>query len=89
MWVYRESLTIEYESAPLSQYAITYQPDQVHLRTVKPTQLFESPFRSPQLSLWDVGAVTWFQVRRLPDYIRQSPHPPHQEPACAQLVLFA
>jgi hypothetical protein len=85
VWVYRETLTIEYANAPLAQYPITYQPDRKHLHTVGKPQLFESPYQSPQLSLWEVGAVEWFPVQRLPDY---APRAERVVAPATQLTLF-
>jgi hypothetical protein len=51
VWLYGEHLTVEFTGEALAQYTVIYQPDGRHLREVKEPRLFETPFRSPQLSL--------------------------------------
>ena len=68
VWLSGESLTIAFADEPLAQYAVTYQPDQRHLVQVTEQQLFETPYRSPQISLWEGRADDWLTVIRLPRY---------------------
>ncbi len=49
VWLYGETLTLEYADEPLAQYRVRYQPDKAHLRTVEAPLLFETPYQSPQL----------------------------------------
>ena len=74
VWLYAEHLTLVYRDEPLAQYRVTYQPDQRRLQTVTPEQLFETPYRSPQLPLGTWGEDEWLPVLRLPAYApRRSP----------------
>ena len=75
VWLSGESLTVAFADEPLAQYAVTYQPDQRHLAQVTEQQLFETPYRSPQLPLWDGRADDWLTVIRLPPYAPRRPQP--------------
>ncbi len=52
----------------MAQYTVTYQPDKRHLKAVTAARRFETPHRSPQLPLWELGDGEWLTVLRLPDY---------------------
>ena len=68
LWLYGDTLTLEYENAPLSQYTVDYQPDKKHFRRVKDSRHFETPYRSPQQPLWEPEIIEWHPAQRLPDY---------------------
>ena len=68
VWLSGESLTVAFADEPLAQYAVAYQPDQRHVAQVTEQQLFETPYRSPQLPLWEGRADDWLSVIRLPTY---------------------
>jgi len=85
VWLYGETLTLEYADEPLAQYRVRYQPDKAHLRAVEEPRLFETPYRSPQLPLWELSDAEWLKVMRRPDY---APRTTRQEPI-AQPPLFA
>ncbi len=51
VWLYAETLTIEFADEPLAQYTVRYQPDKAHLLAVEEGRLFETPYRSSQLPL--------------------------------------
>jgi hypothetical protein len=68
VWLYKETLTVEYAEEPLSQFAIAYQPDRQYLRQVTEPRRFATRFESPQDPLWPEGAVEWHLVQRLPAY---------------------
>jgi len=71
VWLYGETLLVEFSDEPLAQYSVDYEPDRRHLWTVTPRQLFETRYRSPQLSLWESGDGEWLQVQRLPRRSRE------------------
>lgn len=71
LWLYGETLTLEFANTPLSQFTVSYQPDKKHFRRVSDRQVFETHYHSPQLSLWEAGAVTWHLVQRLPAYAQR------------------
>jgi hypothetical protein len=53
------------------------------LKTVTESRLFETPFTSPQLALWELRPDDWHRVLRLPEYAprrRQQPAPLVQLP---------
>jgi hypothetical protein len=87
LWLYDETLTLEFANTPLSQFTVSYQPDRTHFRRITEPRLFETQYRSAQLPLWERGAVVWHLVQRLPAY------DPRQRPrldvrAAQQLPLF-
>jgi len=70
VWLYGETLLLEFSDEPLAQYSVAYEPDRRHLREVTPRQLFETQYRSPQLALWELGSDDWLQVLRLTPRVR-------------------
>jgi len=80
VWLYGETLTVEFADEPLARYHVRYQPDRKHLQAVAEPQLFETPFRSTQLPLWELGDGEWLKVMRRPDYAPRRPRrsPPQQ-----------
>jgi hypothetical protein len=68
VWLFKETLTVEYAEEALSQFAVVYQLDKQHLRAVTRPQRFETRYRSPQLPLWAEGEVEWRLVIRRPEY---------------------
>jgi putative transposase len=73
VWLYGETLLLEFSDEPLAQYRVTYEPDRRHLRDIVPRQLFETQYQLPQLPLWELGEGEWLKVLRLPR--SRSPHP--------------
>lgn len=88
LWLYGETLTLEFANTPLAQYTVTYQPDRTHFRQIRDPQLFETQYRSPQLELWERGAVEWRVVRRLPISTAPRGQLAARLPQVAQLWLF-
>ena len=72
VWLYGETLTIEFADEALSQYRVRYQPGRRQLREVGEPRLFETPFHSPQLPLWELGDQDWLKVIRRPPYAPRS-----------------
>lgn len=68
LWLYGETLTLEFADTPLSQFTISYHPDKKNFRKITDPHVFETQYGSPQLDLWEPGAVEWQLVRRLPAY---------------------
>jgi putative transposase len=71
VWLYGDLLTIEFADSPLSQYLVTYTPNHIQLRTVAPLRQFQTPHRSPQMSLWELQPHEWQLALSLPIYGRQ------------------
>jgi len=65
IWLYGETLLLEFSDEPLAQYSVDYEPERRHLREVALRQLFETRYRSPQLTLWELGDGEWIKVLRL------------------------
>jgi hypothetical protein len=78
-------LTIEFADEPLAQYTVRYQPDKAHLLAVEEGRLFETPYRSAQLPLWELSDTEWLKVVRRPPY---APRRPRSE-GSTQAALFS
>jgi putative transposase len=83
-WLYGEHLTVHFAEEPLAQYKVRYERDQKGLTTVTKPRLFETPFRSPQLLLWEFRPDDWHLVLRLPEYAPRR----RQTAAAIQLPLL-
>jgi hypothetical protein len=70
VWVYEGTLKIEYRAVTLSRYTVELQEDRRHLKGVSRPRLAETPFRSPQLSLFDLGPDQWLLFLHLQPYAR-------------------
>ena len=66
IWLYKETLTVEFTDQPLAQYAVEYEPDWRRLRAITDLRLFETQFRSRQQTLWQLGEDEWVKVVRVP-----------------------
>jgi hypothetical protein len=53
VWVYEGSLKVEYQAVTLSKYSVQLQEDRKHVREVSHPRLADTPFRSPQLELFE------------------------------------
>jgi putative transposase len=67
VWVYDGSLKVEHQAVTLSRYTVELQDDKKHLRKVSNPRLVETPFRSPQLRLFDLGPDEWLLYWRTPE----------------------
>lgn len=68
VWVYDGSITVEYQTVTLSQYSVDLQEDRKQIKQVSNPRLAQTPFRSPQLTLLDVGPDEWCLYWRAPSY---------------------
>ncbi len=75
VWLYGEHLTVEFADEPPAQYRVTCQPDKRHLKAVTDPHLFETPHRSPQHPLWELGGGEWLTVLRVPAYALRPARP--------------
>ena len=57
--IFQDILTLEYSDAPLSRYSVEWQPDDKHLLRVGNPRLYDHPYQSPQIPLWEPGEVEW------------------------------
>jgi hypothetical protein len=62
--IFQDVLTLEYGEHPLSRYSVEWQPDDTHLLRVGNPRLYDHPYQSPQLPLWEPGEVEWFVIIR-------------------------
>ncbi len=81
VWLYGETLTIEFADEPLARYRVRYLSDKRHLLAVDEPQMFETPYRSAQLSLWELSDAEWLKVVRRPPYAPRKPHRDNPEQA--------
>jgi hypothetical protein len=84
--VYEGTLKIEYQAVTLSKYTIELQEYRKHLREVSHPRLADTPFRSPQLILIDLGPHEWLLYWRTPLYAPARRK--HQVKGLLQLRLF-
>jgi putative transposase len=86
VWLHGEQLTIAFADEALAQYTVSYGPDRRQLAAVAEARLFETPYRSPQLPLWERRADEWLTVIRVAPYAprRSRPHSAWQTP-CLEL----
>ena len=71
VWLCAETLTVEHQDEPLSQFTVDLAPDNRHLRQVSAPRLFDTRFTSPQPFLWHCDDVEWHLVLRAPEYARR------------------
>lgn len=64
VWVYEGSLRIEYQDALLAQYQADYDHQQKQLQNVSHPILFQTPFKSPQLILFELDDEQWVKIRQ-------------------------
>jgi hypothetical protein len=86
VWLYGEQLTVAFADEALAQYQVSYQPDRRQLSAIVEAQLFETPYRSPQLSFWNRDEVEWLSVIRVPPYAARRKLIPED---AIQLSLFS
>jgi transposase len=67
VWVYEETLKVEYQTTALSLYSLTFQPDHEQIAEVTQARRIQTPFRSPQLDLWQLSETEWLLALRRPD----------------------
>ena len=67
MWVYEDTLKIEYQATTLSLYALTFQRGSKQIVAVKNPRRIETLFRSPQLDLWQLSDTKWLLALRRPE----------------------
>src|SRR6266704_3572786 len=67
VWVYNGSLKVEYQAVTLSTYTVDEADDHKHLSQVSHPRLADTPFRSPQLALFDLGPGEWLLYWKTPE----------------------
>lgn len=64
MNIFQDLLTLEHNEEKLSRYSVEWQPDDRHLARIGNPRLYQHPYHSPQLELWQPGEVEWFVIIR-------------------------
>lgn len=72
VWVYENTLKIEYQATALSQYSIREDASHKQIETVKNPRRIETHFRSPQLDLWKFDEAEWLLAWRSPAPVRRA-----------------
>ncbi len=67
VWVYEDTLKIEYQATTLSLYAVRLSSDQQQIDEVTNPRRLETHFRSPQLDLWQLSDTEWLLALRRPE----------------------
>jgi len=62
--IFQDTLTLEYGEYSLSRYSVEWQPDEKHFLRVGNPRLYDHPYTSPQLPLWEAGEVEWYVILR-------------------------
>src|SRR6266571_2890045 len=86
VWVYDGSLKVEHQAVTLAQYRVELHEDHKQVQKVSSPRLVETPFRSPQLTLFDLGPGEWVLYWRAPDYAPRTRK--RRTPGLVQPLLF-
>lgn len=71
VWVYEETLKIEYQMTALALYSLTFQRGSEQIAEVTNPRRIHTPFRSPQLDLWQLSETEWLLALRRPERVAQ------------------
>lgn len=71
IWIYEGQLRLEYQEILLAQYQYDYDRQQKRLRNVSQPTLFQTPFASPQLELFELDDEQWLKVYQRAEQRRQ------------------
>lgn len=85
VWVYEGQLRLEYEQTLLARYHCVYDRQLKQLQTVDQPRLYQTPFASPQLELWELDEEQWLKVQQRPFLPHRARHRPS---AVRQLALL-
>jgi hypothetical protein len=69
--IFQDLLTLEHGEEKRSRYSVEWQPDERHLARVGNPRIFQHPYHSPQLELWETGEVEWFVIIRTDPPVRR------------------
>lgn len=79
--IFQDTLTLEYGEYSLSKYSVEWQPDDRHVFRVGNPRLYQHPYQTPQLPLWEPGEVEWHVI------IRCEPNAAHRKRVVRTFVL--
>lgn len=86
MWVYEGTLKLEHQAVTLSKYRVELLEDRRHIKAVSNPRIAETIFRSPQMTLFDLGPDEWLLYWKAPPYSPRRRPPPGSK--LTQLALF-
>lgn len=86
VWVYEETLKVEYQAVMLSQYRVERRDDRKRVTSVSNPHIAETIFRSPQMTLFDLGPDEWLLYWKAPAYAHRRRRPSGSK--VTQLALF-
>jgi hypothetical protein len=66
--IFQDTLALEYGEYALARYSVEWQPDDTHLLRVGNPRLYDHPYQSPQLPLWEAGSVEWHVIIHVAPY---------------------
>lgn len=67
VWIYEGSLKMEKEAVTLSEYEVSMHNDHKQIQAVSNARAHPTPFRSPQLTLFDLKPGEWLLYWKMPD----------------------
>ncbi len=71
IWLCGENLTLQYADDTLATCKVRYRPGGRELLDVSEPRLFDTPHRSAEPHLWELGEAEWLKVVRVPEYARR------------------
>jgi putative transposase len=86
IWIYEGSLKVEHQAVTLSEYEVSMLDDHKHVQAVRSARTHQTPFRSPQLTLFDLDQGGWLLYWKTPAQSR--PRRKHHVEGIVQLPLF-
>ena len=86
VWVYEGTLKLEHQAVTLSKYRVELHEDRRHIKAVSNPRVAETVFRSPQLTLFDLGPDEWLLYWKAPTYAPRRRRLPGSK--ITQLALF-
>jgi len=84
VWIYEGQLRLEYEQTVLAHYQAIYDRQHQHLQQIDQPILYRTPFRSPQMELWELDETQWWKVRERDGWARRTRQ---RRPMVEQLAL--
>jgi len=67
VWIYEGSLKVEKEAVTLSEYEVSMHNDHKQIQAVSNARAHTTPFRFPQLTLFDLKPGEWLLYWKMPD----------------------
>lgn len=81
-----EKLAVEFNLEGLAEYSFEYAGDQKNLTKLACEKLYDTAYRSPQLSLWTAQQIKWYKVMQCVTNPRRKSN--NRQIASQQLTLF-